>query len=82
MPHVVYQIVRHEDGWAYKVDGTFSEAFPTHAAALVAARRAAQEQRVPGRTEAIEYEDEKGRWHTETAPGSDRPETEVKDSKG
>ena len=35
-----------------------------------------------GRAEAIEYEDEKGKWHTETASGSDRPETEVKDGKG
>jgi hypothetical protein len=81
MSHVTYRIVRHEGGWAYQVDGTFSECFPTHAAALEAARRAAREQRVPGQTEAIEYEDANGRWHTETASGSDRPETEVKDSK-
>ena len=27
---------------------------------------------------AIEYEDANGKWHTETASGSDRPETEVK----
>jgi hypothetical protein len=82
MSHVTYQIVRHEDGWAYTVDGTFSEAFPTHAAALAAARAAALEQRVPGHTEVIEYEDEKGHWHTETASGTDRPETDVKDAKG
>lgn len=80
MSHVTYKIVQHDEGWAYKVDGVFSEPFPTHAAALAAAKRAAEEQRVPGRTEVIEYEDEKGRWHTETAPGSDRPETDVKDS--
>jgi len=35
---------------------------------------------VPGHTETIEYEDEKGRWHTETARGSDRPQTHIKDS--
>jgi len=80
MSHVTYRIVRHDDGWAYTVDGTFSEPFPTHAAALAAARAAAQEQRVPGRTEIIEYEDEQGRWHTETASGSDRPQTDVQDS--
>lgn len=80
MSHVTYQIVQHDDGWAYKVDGVFSEPFPTHAEALAAARAAAAEQRVPGRTEAIEYEDENGKWHTETAPGSDRPVTDVKDS--
>jgi hypothetical protein len=82
MSHVTYTIVQHDGGWAYKVDGVFSEPFPTHARALAAARSAAREQRVPGRAEAIEYEDEKGKWHTETAPGSDRPETEVKDGKG
>ena len=81
MTHVIYQIVQHDDGWAYKVDGVFSEPFPTHEQALAAAREAAREQRVPGRTEAIEYEDENGRWRSETAPGSDRPETEVKDSR-
>ena len=35
---------------------------------------------MPGPTEEIEYEDEKGRWHTETARGSDRPATAVKDT--
>jgi hypothetical protein len=79
MSHVTYRIVQHDEGWAYTVDGVFSEAFPTHAAALAAARRAAAEQRVPGRTEAIEYEDANGQWHTETAAGSDRPATDVKD---
>lgn len=81
MTHVIYKVVRHEDGWAYQAEGVFSETFPTHAAALAAARRAAAEQRVPGHTEAIEYEDENGRWHTETASGRDRPATDVEDSK-
>jgi hypothetical protein len=80
MSHVTYKIVRHEDGWAYTVDGVFSESFPTHGEALKAARRAAAEQRVPGQTETIEYEDANGRWHTELAPGRDRPETDVEDS--
>ncbi len=80
MAEITYQIVRHDEGWAYKVNGVFSEPFPTHALALAAARAAALEQRVPGNTETIEYEDESGKWHTETAPGSDRPQTVVKDS--
>jgi hypothetical protein len=80
MTHVTYRIVRHEDGWAYMVNGVFSEAFPTHAKALTAARTAAAEQRVPGHTEIIEYEDEKGHWHTEKASGRDRPETDVQDT--
>ena len=81
MIHVTYKVVPHEDGWAYTVNGTFSEAFVTHRAALAAARRAAAEQRVPGQTEAIEYEDEHGKWHTEVASGGDRPETDVEDSR-
>jgi hypothetical protein len=80
MTHVTYKIVRHDDGWAYTVDGVFSEPFRSHAEALAAARTAAAEQRAPGQTETIEYEDEKGRWHTETARGTDRPETDVEDS--
>jgi len=80
MTHVTYKIVRHEDGWAYTVNGVFSESFPTHAEALDAARLAAAEQRAPGRTEAIEYEDENGKWHSELARGDDRPETDVEDS--
>ena len=82
MSHVTYKIVEHDGGWAYKVDGVFSEPFPSHAAALAAARAAAEEQRVPGHSEVIQWEDASGKWHTETASGSDRPETDVDDSKG
>jgi hypothetical protein len=79
MSHMTYKVVRHEDGWAYTADGVFSERFPTHADALKAARRVAREQRVPGQTESIEYEDADGKWHTERALGSDRPDTDVVD---
>jgi len=79
MAHVVYKVVRHEDGWAYTASGTYSETFPTHHAALEAARRVAAEQRMAGQTESIEYEDERGNWHREVASGSDRPDTEVED---
>ena len=61
MVKVTYHIVEHDGGWAYKVDGVFSEPFPTHAEALAAARRVAAEQRTPGRTEAIEWENAQGR---------------------
>jgi uncharacterized protein DUF2188 len=79
MSDIIYEIVQHDGGWAYTVDGVFSETFASHAAALTAARRAAKEQRTPGRTEMIEYETADGKWHTETASGSDRPETDVED---
>jgi uncharacterized protein DUF2188 len=79
MAKVVYMIVKHEDGWAYKARGTFSETFPSHDAALVAARLAAGEQKVPGETVGIQYETTDGKWHEEVDPGTDRPKTEVRD---
>lgn len=78
--HVVYEVVEHDGGWAYKAKGVFSETFPTHAEATMAAKRVAAEQRVPGNTEVIQYEDSKGHWHEETARGGDRPDTEVVDT--
>src|SRR6516162_563244 len=79
MPNITYEIVEHDGGWAYKVDGTFSETFPTHSEALAAAEVAATEQEIPGHTETIEYEDDKGKWHTEMASGRGRPHVIVKD---
>ncbi|HEY3888784.1 MAG TPA: DUF2188 domain-containing protein [Caulobacteraceae bacterium] len=72
-----YEIVEHDGGWAYRVDGSYSETFSTHDAAKAAARKAAAEQELAGETTGIEYEDEEGRWHEEVASGDDRPETDV-----
>jgi Uncharacterized protein conserved in bacteria (DUF2188) len=79
MSHLSYTIVEHDGGWAYKVGDVFSETFPTRQAAHAAAERAAQEQRAPGESVPIEYEDGAGRWHEEDEKGDDRPDTEVKD---
>lgn len=78
MTKVVYQVVEHDGGWAYKVGDVFSEPFPTIEHAQAAARRVAREQITPGPTEVIDYEDEGGHWHEETADGSDRPIVEVR----
>jgi hypothetical protein len=77
MTKVTYEIVEHDGGWAYRVDGVFSETFPSHDAARTAAERAAREQILPGDTTSISYETEDGRWHDELSKGSDRPETDV-----
>jgi hypothetical protein len=77
MTEILYKIVEHDGGWAYKVGDVFSEPFPSYEDARKAAERAAAEQRAPGETEAISYEDEDYRWHDEVAKGSDRPETKV-----
>lgn len=79
MTKVTYEIVEHDGGWAYRLGATYSETFPSHADALAAAKIAAAEQQVAGRTEGIEYEDTSGKWHGEIAQGDDRPQTEVSD---
>jgi hypothetical protein len=79
MTNVVYHVVEHDGGWAYQVDGTYSETFPTHEAAHKAAARAAGEQRVSGQDEGIVYEDKGGKWHEEVSSGADRPATSVDD---
>src|ERR1700676_3613858 len=79
MQKIHYKLVQHDGGWAYKLDDVFSEAFPTHQAALKAARRVAAEQHVPGDTRYIEYQTADGVWHTELAVGIDRPEADVSD---
>ncbi|HXW71219.1 MAG TPA: DUF2188 domain-containing protein [Methylocella sp.] len=79
MTKLIYEVVEHAGGWAYRVQGVYSETFPTHEAAHAAAQLAAREQELPGETTDISYEDEEGRWHTDESPGTDRPETSVKD---
>jgi hypothetical protein len=77
MTKITYEIVEHDGGWAYRVDGVFSETFPSHDLARKAVERAAREQVVPGEATAISYEDEKGHWHDELSSGKDRPEPDV-----
>ena len=77
MADETYHVIEHDGGWAYQADGVYSETFPTHAAALEAAKLAAQRQQVVGDEEGISYQDPKGEWHDEVATGEDRPRTEV-----
>jgi hypothetical protein len=77
MTKITYEIVEHDGGWAYSVNGVFSETFPSHDMARKAAELAAKEQIVPGETTLISYEDKDGRWHDERSAGRDRPETDV-----
>lgn len=77
MPRLQYRIVEHDGGWAYKLNDVFSEPFRDKATALAAARRVVKEQRVPGDTTLIEFEDADGTWHTELSEGDDRPEADV-----
>ena len=65
MTHVTYEVVEHEDGWAYKLGDVFSERFATRDDAMEAAKRVAAEQRVPGESTILSYQDAEGRWHQE-----------------
>ena len=74
-----YRIVAHDGGYAYAAGDTISETFDTRASALSAARRAALEQRLPGRAVTISYETADGIWHNEMSSADDRPDTGVED---
>ena len=78
MSHVVYEIVEHDGGWAYRAGATLSETYKTHDLARKAAVAAAREQRTPGETTPIQYETRSGDWREESSGGADRPRTDVK----
>ena len=79
MARVTYAIVEHDGGWAYRVDGTFSETFPAARPRISppAGRRWSSSSRAT--TAGITWEDERGRWHAEISSGGDRPEVDVED---
>jgi len=79
MTKIVYEIIQHDGGWAFKLGDTISETFHSHDAAYAAAKRVATEQMRPGQTVGISWEDERGRWHDEISSGDDRPEVDIDD---
>jgi hypothetical protein len=79
MTRVVYAVVQHDGGWAYKLADVFSVALPTRGLAIAAAKAAAAEQQVGGEDEEISFQDQSGHWHFEHADGGDRPEAVVDD---
>ncbi len=79
MADIHYEIVEHDGGWAYRLDGVYSETFRTREGAHKAAAAAAAEQGTPGDSEMISYQDPKGEWHEELAKGEDRPIADVSD---
>jgi len=79
MSHVTYKIVQHDGGWAYTADGVFFGTLrdPCRSTCRRQARRRRAARARPNRGDRIRTAD--GKWHTETAAGSDRPETDVED---
>ena len=77
MTKITYEIVEHDGGWAYRVDGVFSETFPSHD--LPAERRSAPRRNKSSReTRPASVQDKDGHWHEEVSAGNDRPKTDVK----
>lgn len=80
MVKIVYEIVPHDGGWAYRLGTVYSETFETHDQALEAVRIVVAEQQVGDEPVTISYQDEGGRWLEEYSDGGDRPEIEVVDA--
>ena len=72
-----YGTVEHDGGWSYQLEGTYSETFAAKAAAEATARRAAAEQKLPGKSGDFTFEDNERRWHVEHSAGDDRPDTDL-----
>lgn len=77
MTRIVYEIVEHDGGWAYKLDDVYSETYPTREQATAAAEDVAARQQLEGDDEIIRYQDADGVWRAEDASGSDRPAVDV-----
>lgn len=76
---ISYHVEPHDEGWAYRCGNVWSEPYPTHEAALAAAKIAAARQQVGGSDEHIVYETSDYKWRSEDVKGGDRPEVDVQD---
>ena len=79
MGNLHYEVVEHDGGWTYKLGDVFAETYRTREEAAAAAREVAEEQKLAGEDEVIEYQDANGVWKVESAPGDDRPDPDVFD---
>jgi hypothetical protein len=61
-----YKVIKHDGGWSYQANGTYSETFQTREAARKAAKLAASAQAAAGEPTPIAYEEEKGQWHDDS----------------
>jgi len=63
MSKITYRVVKHDGGWAYEANGTYSEQFQTREAARNAARLAATAQAAANEITPPSYEDKNGQWY-------------------
>jgi hypothetical protein len=76
---LTYHVDEHDGGWGYKLGDVWSETFPSHEAALKAARSAAERQQIGGADAQISYQPADGTWREESVSGNDRPQVDVED---
>jgi hypothetical protein len=62
-----YQVIRHQRGWAYRLEDTYSRVFPTQWEATAAAKAAAIKMREPGDETLVRLQDGGSSWRLELA---------------
>nr|WP_188112511.1 hypothetical protein [Rhizobium tropici] len=79
MMPLIYNVGKHDEGFAYRVGDVWSETFPDHESALAAAKSAAARQQQGGEDAQITYQLYDGRWKTEHVSRGEGPTTNVID---
>ncbi|MBB3132415.1 hypothetical protein FHS26_000110 [Rhizobium pisi] len=62
MADITYQVVPHDNGWAYKLGNTLSETYPTADEAIVHAKDAASRQKIGDGDALLAYPAPDGGW--------------------
>ena len=75
MTKIVYEVIEHDGGWAFRLDGTISETFRSHDAAYAAAKRVAIEQMRPGKPSASPGKIPKAAGTTKSRPATIAPKS-------
>ena len=74
MDRIQYEVVRHERGWAYRLERTYSQTFPTQSEAVAAAKAAAIKMHDDGDETTVRVQDGPLAWRTELKiEGNSRP---------
>lgn len=60
----LYKVVKHQRGWAYRLDATYSRLFPTQWEATAAAKTEAREMHEPGDSTQVRVQDGSCSWRT------------------
>ncbi len=59
-----YKVVKHQGGWAYRLDASYSRLFPTQWEATAAAKTEAREMHEPGDNTQVHVQDGPCAWRT------------------